>query len=221
MKVTEEALDLIREFEGFRGRAYRCPAGVWTIGYGHTAMAGRPAVTAGMDISRAEADAILRADVATVAAGVRRHLRAPLSDSQFSALVSFAFNVGLGNFAASSVLRSVNAGALDRVPARLMLWTKAKGRTLAGLVRRRAAEAAMFAGADSRHPRLAPATVAPETGKPPMRSSTVLAAGAAGLCQLAPFIFTGPALVAATAVALAALVWIVRERRRHGRDDGV
>lgn len=221
MNVTEEAIELIREFEGFRGRAYRCPAGVWTIGHGHTAMAGAPVVAAGMEVTRAEADAILRRDVAAVAEGVRRLLRAPLNGRQFSALVSFAFNVGLGNLASSSVLRAANAGDLDRVPRRLMLWTKAKGRTLPGLVRRRAAEAAMFAGEDEAHGRLQPDAIAAEEGKPAIRSTTVLAAIAAGLCQLLSFLVAGPALAAAATLSLAALLWIVRERRRHGREDGV
>jgi len=221
MIVTDEALDLIREFEGFRGRAYRCPAGVWTIGYGHTAMAGTPAVTAGMELTRAEADAILRRDVAAVAEGVRRLLRARLSERQFSALVSFAFNVGLGNLASSSVLKAANGGDLDRVPKRLMLWTKARGRTLPGLVRRRAAEAAMFGGDGKAADRHLPEAMAAEEGKRPIRSTTVLAALVAAFCQLTPFAFGGLATVAALVLSLAALAWIVRERRRHAREDGV
>jgi GH24 family phage-related lysozyme (muramidase) len=104
MRVSEEGLALIRHFEGFRGQAYRDAVGVWTIGFGHTAMAGPPAVTPGLRISREEANAILARDVEKFAGGVRDAVKVPLSDAQFSALVSFAYNVGLGAFRSSSVL---------------------------------------------------------------------------------------------------------------------
>jgi lysozyme len=144
MRLTEEGLALIRRFEGFRETAYRCPAGVWTIGYGHTAQAGPPKVAAGMKISEAEARRILAADAERFADEVRKALTRELSDAQFSALVSFAFNVGGGAFRSSSVLAAVNAGRLADVPERLRLWVKAGGRVLPGLVRRREAEAALF-----------------------------------------------------------------------------
>ena len=98
MKMTAEGLHLIRRFEGLRTRAYRCPSGIWTIGYGHTSMAGPPDVKAGLEIGGAEADAILASDVTAFAEGVSSALKVPVSDRQFSALVSFAYNVGLGNF---------------------------------------------------------------------------------------------------------------------------
>lgn len=144
MKMTEEGLALIRRFEGFRDTAYRCPAGVWTIGYGHTAQAGPPKVIAGMKISEAEARRILAADAARFADEVRAALTREVSDAQFSALVSFAFNVGGGALRSSSVLAAANAGRFDEVPGRLRLWVKAGGRVLPGLVKRREAEAALF-----------------------------------------------------------------------------
>jgi lysozyme len=147
MKITEEGLALIRRSEGFRETAYRCPAGVWTIGYGHTAQAGPPKVVAGMKISEAEARRILVADAGRIAADVRAALTRELGDAQFSALVSFAFNVGVGAFRGSSVLAAVNAGRFAEVPGRLKLWVKAGGRVLPGLERRRAAEAALFMSA--------------------------------------------------------------------------
>lgn len=145
MQMTQEGLALIRRFEGFRGEAYRCPAGVWTIGYGHTSQAGPPAVKPGMRMSEAEADAVLARDVEVFARAVRAGLTREIGPQQFSALVSFAFNVGTGAFSRSSVLRMVNAGRFDAVPARLKLWVKARGKVLPGLERRRAAEAALFA----------------------------------------------------------------------------
>jgi hypothetical protein len=86
--------------------------------------------------------------VEIVSAGVKSAITSPLNDNQFSALVSFAYNVGLGSFRSSSVLRSVNACRFDRVPADLALWVKAGGKVLPGLIRRRAAEAALFLADD-------------------------------------------------------------------------
>ncbi|MCA0433510.1 MAG: lysozyme [Proteobacteria bacterium] len=144
MQMTEEGYALIRAQEGFRGEAYRDPAGVWTIGFGHTSAAGPPEVRPGLRVSRAEGEAIFLRDVDQVARRVQRLVTTHLSDRQFSALVSFAYNVGTGAFASSSVLQVVNAGDLARVPERLTLWNKAGGRVLPGLVKRRAAEAALF-----------------------------------------------------------------------------
>lgn len=146
MRLTEEGLALIRASEGFRGQAYRDAAGLWTIGYGHTSMAGPPQVTPGLRVNREEADAILARDVEKFVAGVREAVTVPLNDAQFSALVSFAYNVGLGALRSSSVLKAVNAGDFAAVPQRLALWVKAGGRTLPGLVKRRAAEGALFSG---------------------------------------------------------------------------
>jgi lysozyme len=98
-----------------------------------------------MVISEAEARAILATDAAMFAEGVRKALTREVSAEQFSALVSFAFNVGIGAFRRSSVLKAVNEGRLEAVPERLKLWVKADGRRLEGLVRRRAAEADLFA----------------------------------------------------------------------------
>lgn len=147
MFMTDEGLELIKQFEGFRSAAYRDPVGVWTIGYGHTSMAGVPEVKPGLSISDAEATEILARDVDQFARGVRALLRVDLSDGQFSALVSFAYNVGLGALKKSSVLTAVNARDFAAVPRRLQLWTKAGGHVLPGLVKRRAAEAALFAAA--------------------------------------------------------------------------
>lgn len=144
MHVTDEGLALIRRFEGLRTAAYRCPAGVWTIGFGHTSEAGPPAVRPGMVVSEDDALRILAEDVQRFADGVAPLLTRAVSAPQFSALVSFAFNVGLAAFRSSSVLKAVNAGRLDEVPARLKLWVKAGGRVLPGLERRRAAEAELF-----------------------------------------------------------------------------
>ncbi len=148
MGVNKLTFDLIRRFEGLRLRAYRDAAGVWTIGYGHTSMAGPPKVTPGMRITGEEAERILRQDVERFARQVAKALgpdvMARINDNQFGALVSFAFNVGIGNLKRSSVLRAVREGRFDDVPRLLMRWTKAGGRRLRGLVRRRRAEGRLW-----------------------------------------------------------------------------
>lgn len=144
MTLSDEGIALIKRFEGFRREAYRDAAGVWTIGYGHTGRAAPPPVTPGMTITPEEGEAILKADLEVFIAEISPLIETGLTANQFSALVSFAFNVGSANFARSSVLRAVNEGRLDDVPGRLALWNKAGGRVLRGLVRRRMAEGELF-----------------------------------------------------------------------------
>ena len=156
--INRAALALIRRFEGFRARAYRDAAGVWTIGYGHTSRAGPPQVRPGMRVSHARAEEILRRDVETFARAVARQVRTPLNANQFGALVSFAYNIGIGNLRRSSVLRAVNEGRLEDVPRMLMRWTRAGGKHLRGLKRRRRAEGRLFMSSpapeeDSQHHR--------------------------------------------------------------------
>lgn len=229
MKLTKEGVALIKRFEGFRDKAYRDAVGVWTIGYGHTAMAGPPEVKPGLKIDRAQAADILRRDLEMFAEGVRKLLARPIGERQFSALVSFTYNVGLGNFRKSSVLAAVNAGALDAVPRRLQLWVKAGGRVLPGLVKRRAAEAALFVGEG---PSETTGPIEAVEGKKAMRSTTNLAAI---LSALAGVLATVAASLKDTAEALAgsavpilllmamaaATLWIIRERRRKAREEGV
>lgn len=147
MRVNTAGINLIKLSEGFVGKAYPDPGTggePWTIGFGHTALAGPPSVKRGDSMTKARAEAVLAVDVGKFAQGVARYIKKPINDNQFSALVSFAYNVGLGNFAKSSVLTAVNGGAFSQVPSRLQLWVKAAGRTLPGLVKRRAAEGALF-----------------------------------------------------------------------------
>lgn len=160
VRINNATLKLIKKFEGFRSRAYRDAAGVWTIGYGHTGRSGPPAVRPGMRISMARAEEMLRKDLESfaqeVAALVGAERLRQLNDNQFGALVSFAYNVGVGNFARSSVLRAVRHGRFDEVPRLLMRWTKARDprtgrlRTLRGLVRRRRAEGHLWLTPPSR-----------------------------------------------------------------------
>lgn len=229
MQLTAEGLDLIKRFEGFRARAYRCPSGVWTIGYGHTSAAGAPEVTSTMEISLADAEAILARDAAIFAEGVAAALSGKLSARQFSALVSFAYNVGLGNFRKSSVLAAVNAGDLAAVPQRLQLWNRAGGKVLPGLARRRAAEAELFlSDAPEALPPAASGDVTPEPGKALRHSSTawaaILTALAGAIPALAPtfgFALTWPLTCLALLLLTAAVAWILRERLLKAVEEGL
>jgi GH24 family phage-related lysozyme (muramidase) len=140
---------MIARFEGFRPHLYNDAAGHCTIGFGHLVhhgpCDGTEAEHLRAGLSRQDALALLREDVAAKAGLVRDAVKVPLNQRQFDALVSFVFNVGEGNFGRSTLLRRLNAGKYDAVPAELRRWVKAGGRTLQGLVRRRAAEAALFA----------------------------------------------------------------------------
>lgn len=147
-KTSSAGLTLIKSFEGLALTAYYCPAGILTIGYGHTAAAGDPKVMPGMKVSKTEAESILKADLNSYEAAVNGAVKVPLTQSQFDALVSFVYNVGAGAFKKSTLLRRLNAGHYGDVPAQLMRWTKANGKELAGLVRRRRAEAALWRALD-------------------------------------------------------------------------
>ena len=139
MQISRAGLDLIKQFEGLYLKAYRCPAGVPTIGYGHTA-----GVAMGQTITQQQADDYLRRDVRQFERAVSRLVRVPLTQGQFDALVSFAFNLGEGALAQSTLLRLLNAGDYSGAAAQFDRWNKAGGRVLPGLVRRRAAERALF-----------------------------------------------------------------------------
>ena len=144
--TSEAGIALIQEFEGRRLMAYVCPAGVLTVGYGHTSAAGSPTVEEGMRISKQQALDILRSDLHKFESGVSSIVKVGLNQSQFDVLVSFAFNCGLGALRMSTLLKRVNAGKFDAVPAELMKWTRGGGKVLPGLVHRRRAEAGMWRG---------------------------------------------------------------------------
>ena len=138
-KVNDETIDLITWFEGLRLKAYRCPAGIPTIGYGHTKN-----VKMGTIITKKQALDLLREDLTTFEDAVGRLVKVPLTDNQFGALVAFTFNVGEGAFSRSTLLRLLNQKKYDLVPEQLMKWNRAGGRVLLGLTRRRRAEADLW-----------------------------------------------------------------------------
>lgn len=163
MKISQAGKDLIISFEGIRLEAYKCPAGVWTIGVGSTV----PAVHAGEVITKQQALARFDKDLTKFENAVDRLVKVPLTQNQFDALVSFTFNVGEGALAKSTLLKKLNAGDYDAVPTELMRWTKGGGKELPGLVRRRRAEAAMWRGVDERgKPNIDESRVEPDAPKP-------------------------------------------------------
>ena len=142
---SENGLRLTRQFEGLRLEAYQDCAGVWTIGYGHTGAD----VTPGKTISEIEAEALLRADAGEAVACVNRVVTVAtvaIGQNHFDALVDFCFNAGVRALTTSSLLRYVNSGQFEEAAAQFGLWVHAGGKVTPGLVRRRAAEAAMFRG---------------------------------------------------------------------------
>ena len=141
MHTSQRGLDLIKSFEGLRLSAYKCPADVWTIGWGTTA-----GVTPGQTITKERAEELLREDVKRFEAQVLRLVKVPLTQGQLDALTSFVYNLGAGNLSNSTLLRLLNAGDYKGAAAQFDRWTKAGGKVLAGLVRRRAAERALFEG---------------------------------------------------------------------------
>ncbi|MFG3451150.1 lysozyme [Stutzerimonas stutzeri] len=139
MHTSQKGLDLIKSFEGLRLSAYRCPADIPTIGYGTTA-----GVKMGDTITKERAEELLREDVARFESQVLRLVKVPLTQGQHDALVSFVYNLGAGNLSNSTLLRLLNAGDYAGAAAQFDRWNKAGGKVLAGLVRRRAAERALF-----------------------------------------------------------------------------
>jgi lysozyme len=139
------AAPLIRKSEGLRLVTYRCPAGKWTIGYGHTKTA-RP----GMKITVEDAERLLAADMADCATAIRKRVRVALTAGQEAALIDFIFNFGETNFATSTFLRLLNAGNYAAVPAQLLRWVYStnaktgKKEVMRGLEIRRAAEVTLW-----------------------------------------------------------------------------
>ncbi len=171
--VPQEAVELIKSFEGIpdgdpstvKIDAYLCPAGVWTIGWGHAIVDGgqqlkgaenrfRARVLYPGGITREQAETLLRADLIPRAASVSSLVKGTPSDAQFGALIALVFNIGAANLAASTLLRKLNAGDVAAAADQFLAWDKARVngvlQPLAGLTRRRRAERAMFLGQDWR-----------------------------------------------------------------------
>ena len=150
-KISSTGAALIKSFEGCHKRQgqifkpYICPGGVLTIGWGHTNHHGR-AFDETVQWTQADCDSAFDEDMEGFAEQVAKLLKVPLKQHQFDALVSFAYNAGIGNLRSSTLLRKLNAGDHEGAAVEFHRWNRSKGRVLAGLVRRRAAEALLFQG---------------------------------------------------------------------------
>lgn len=163
-KDLTQAVELIKSFEGILDGnprtvnldPYLCPAGYWTIGWGHVVLDPRGKQIKGAankdeacsiypeGVTMVEAEVLLTDDIRRFSAGVEKLVNVAISDAKFCALVSFAYNVGVGALQRSTLLRVINEGTLEKAPAQFLRWTKAGGKELAGLKRRREAEVKLW-----------------------------------------------------------------------------
>lgn len=144
--ITQEGLELVKFFEGFRDLPYPDPVGIISVGYGHVVKKGENWT----HLTETDGEDLLRRDVAIAEEGVDDLITVPLMPYQFDSIVSFAFNLGLGSLARSTLRKKVNAELHHEVPEEFRKWVYAGGKILPGLVRRREAEANMYAGLDWR-----------------------------------------------------------------------
>ena len=139
MKTSNVGIELIKKYEGCVLKAYKCPSGVWTIGYGHT-----NGVKSGMQITKTQALDYLKQDLSTFEKVVTDYVKVPLNQNQFDALVSFSFNCGSGALKTSTLLKKLYScdynGAANEFPK----WNKSNGKVLNGLVKRREEEKELF-----------------------------------------------------------------------------
>lgn len=139
MKTGNKGIELIKHFEGCELEAYKCPAGVWTIGYGHI-----KGVHEGMKITEMQAEEMLKSELHEYEGYINDYVTVPLNQNQFDAMVSWVYNLGGGNLKASTLLKVLNSGDYAGVPEQMLRWNKAGGKVLEGLTRRRQAEADLF-----------------------------------------------------------------------------
>ena len=143
METSSEGISLIQKFEGCELEAYQCSAGVWTIGYGHT-----KDVVEGMTITKEQAEQMLVDELHEYENYINEYVTVALSQNQFDALVSWVYNLGPANLKSSTMLKVLNSGEYEDVPAQMKRWNKAGGKVLEGLIRRREAEACLFKGTE-------------------------------------------------------------------------
>jgi lysozyme len=139
-KINQLGLELLEKSEGLRLKAYKCSAGRWTIGYGHTG----PDVGPNSTITEPHAQELLNDDLGEAINAVNRLVKVVLTSNQFSALVCFVYNVGAGAFEKSTMRRLLNEGSYSGAAKEFLRWDKVKGQPVAGLTVRRRAEKALF-----------------------------------------------------------------------------
>ena len=145
MRISDAGVDLIKSFEGCKLEAYQDSVGVWTIGWGHTGPVNGEKITAGLTITEQEAEELIYNDIAQFEDGVNKLTQElDITQGMFDALVCFSYNVGLGNLAKSTLLKLLKQNKVLEASEQFKVWNKAGGKELAGLTRRRNAEAELF-----------------------------------------------------------------------------
>lgn len=139
MRISKKGIDLIKSFEGCKLTAYKCPAGIWTCGFGTTS-----GVTPGMTITREQAEEMLKKDLVKFETVVKTLVKVVLTQEQFDSLVSFSYNTGSGALGSSTLLKKLNKGDYKGASEEFLRWNKAGGKVLVGLIRRRMAEQKLF-----------------------------------------------------------------------------
>ncbi len=139
MTASPYSLLLIRQFEGLRLTAYRCPSGIWTIGYGHTSN-----VHKGDTITQSQADKYLRQDIEPIEAYLNNQ-QLNINQNQFDALTSLIFNIGISAFSSSTLLKLIRQNPNDpAITAQFLRWVHSDGKVLPGLQRRRTGESKLY-----------------------------------------------------------------------------
>lgn len=238
MRVSHRGIALIKEFEGFRENAYADPVGIPTIGYGFV-----QGVKMGDRMTRAEAEARLYLELREYEHAVETACTVPPNQNEFDALVCFAWNVGIAGLRKSSVIRAHNRGDSAAAARAFGLWNKAGGKVFAGLVRRRAAEAALYLTPVDSHETASPSVQTEPSPMPqavdeerPMTASTInrsaaVAGGSAAVATVAEVANTTaslkfslqslgdwlvPALLVVTVLAVGYIVWERVQLRKRG-----
>lgn len=139
MAISENCINLIKEFEGCKLKAYKCPAGIWTIGYGRTTN-----VKEGDTCTQEQADTWLTEEANQFAESILGMVKVPLTQNELDALTSLAYNIGLGNLRKSTLMKRINESDFDAAADEFPKWNKAGGNVLPGLVKRRRAERDLF-----------------------------------------------------------------------------
>lgn len=231
MKTSKRGVELLIQFEGYRGEAYRCPAGVVTIGFGFV-----KGVQMGDKMSRSEAAERLKRELVEYEEGVLSAMTRTPTQPQFDACVVFAFNVGVAGFRKSSVLKAHNRGDFQAAARAFSLWNRAGGKVWPGLTRRRAAEAALYLEpTEPEHIELPemPQSIEPETplSASPINRASVVAGGTATLAAVSETInavnevkygvsslgdWLMPALLVAVVALAGYIVWQRVKQRTQG-----
>jgi lysozyme len=145
LEISQNGINLIKKYEGCKLKAYKCPAGIWTIGYGNTYYENKTKVKEGDTITQEQANELLELILIEFVNGVTNMVKTNINQNQFDSLCSFAYNLGLNALKKSTLLLKINTNPSDpTIPAEFAKWNKAGGKVLAGLTKRRKEEADLY-----------------------------------------------------------------------------